>query len=1281
MPIVDVRNIPTVVEFAPENKVVEFTEEAVTAEVVVGPTVVEFSWGELIPEPGLSGGGVFEGRVYIRPDIPTLPTNSEPVDPNADYIMLYDASGDQHVKVLAALGGGGGGGVEFATVPEAEEAIIADKAIAPDVAGIVYDRLHHVGQHTAGKGTEAVALVPNTGVVTMDGALSNVFRLAMDRNVTFANPINPVHGQTVNIYIKQDVVGNRQITEFGSQWKFVNRITPVLSTAPNALDMLSCQWSETDNIMLCSFLPNYGSGYTPPPVEDASNLRFNNVGGGNEVVRDKDGLDVNFRTIVGEGDVVVTTVGDTIQVSYTAPSVVDFTNVPLLINGDAAEYPSLAAARGLLAGTGIEIDTSVAGQFTISSTLQPIPPGGTTTQVLSKLSETDYDVAWVDKGNGATGAFYTGENLGAGIGIYKETDSTTDPAIHKFKSLIAGDNILLTGGADEIVISTLGTVGEGATPPGFVAGQQIGTTGTSTTFTPSDFGGIAIGDLMFWVVSSNGINTNRHSHVPPAGWDVLWAAVEQNSVYAFTSYFYKRVDATDLMGATTHTVTRPAGTTVNLASAVYLYKNVHTVLPFAGAVASSYMGFGWGAHIPLSTTNAPCFFMHELPSATFTGTNRVGATVDYTTNLQPGSYSFNLNSWVGNNNEDENWIPGETMLSSGQDPSWTKVNVTVTRSGTYDGRMDPINGTARHYIEQSVSLVAGVEYMFAHCMKSQWQTGDQGQMTISYVDPAGNERLMHHQGTGWEYNSGACTRKDPLGDYGTTWTARNWTAREDGVPSTTGAIPTLVFTALTTGTYKLRIGISSTAEGEVCSTGATNRRFSGILFRRGWRPYRRVHTPNGAVYQGTGRSAAHSVSYLAGMSGASTASFYGLGFHPAWDNLPRARLHVGVGTPGDTDFALSDDGLTIYEYQPTSNDHPIVAMADRPIMPTVSGIPQKYYMEWTVLSGGTDLQMGMAYPFHQFSSNDERWNVTGYWWDQKNANSPYTRGFLTPFEYLQPDVGNGDFTTGDILGIAVDYSAKTVKFWKNNSLIKTLTMYDGTGQNDLNDIRSMMPLWAWGRTTYVGGTGDGGSLRANLSGPFTYPQPGHLAYDFVGSVAVTPISELVNVGTGYPIMAGTPSAPLIKSLADGEGIQIADNGTTLTLSVAKAEVPLVIPTTRVRGGGWSNHITINPAEAKPVAVLCPHDGIITSYTILGDAAGSAVVDVRKSTFDGLPAGSGARICGTDKPTLSAFNKAQNLSLGLWNVNVSAGEYLTFVLESCSGLSLLSVQLTIQEVIP
>lgn len=339
MPVVDVRNMPTVVEFAPDNKVVEFTETNVTAQVVVGPTVVEFSWGELIPEPGLSGGGVFEGRVYIRPDIPTLPTNSEPVDPNADYIMLYDASGDQHVKVLAALGGGGGGGVEFATVPEAEEAIIADKAIAPDVAGIVYDRLHHDGQHTAGKGTETVQLFPNgVDYIIVNGALSNVFEIDVDRDIYFDDPINPVNGQTINIWLKQNVAGGWGAT-FSPAWTFVNKIDPTLTPDPGAKDLLSCQWNETDQVMGCSFLPNYGAGYIPPPYIDDTDLTFVNMGGGEELVIGRTGLQVQFRTLTVSGDLTMSRVGDTVQIAYTMPTATVVSVLNDLTDVDAASPP------------------------------------------------------------------------------------------------------------------------------------------------------------------------------------------------------------------------------------------------------------------------------------------------------------------------------------------------------------------------------------------------------------------------------------------------------------------------------------------------------------------------------------------------------------------------------------------------------------------------------------------------------------------------------------------------------------------------------------------------------------------------------------------------------------------------------------------------------------------------------------------------------------------------------------------------------------------------------
>lgn len=320
MPVIDIRNVPTVVEFAPENKVVEFTEDSVTAEVVVGPTVVEFSWGELIPEPGLSGGGVFEGRVYIRPDIPTLPSNSEEVDPNADYIMLWDASSDTHVKVLAQLGAGGIAEIPWATRAETDAGILTDKALNPDVGRYAYDRFRHVGQHSAGKGTATVALAPTaTDYIVVNGALSNVFELLLDRNVYFDDPLNPVGGQTINIRLKQDETGGWGAT-FSPAWQFVNKIDPSLSPEPGARDMLSCQWNETEGLMQCSFLPNYGAGYVPPPYIDDTDLTFVNVGGGEELVVGREGLQVKFRTLVVSGDLQMSRVGETVQLSYSTPA-------------------------------------------------------------------------------------------------------------------------------------------------------------------------------------------------------------------------------------------------------------------------------------------------------------------------------------------------------------------------------------------------------------------------------------------------------------------------------------------------------------------------------------------------------------------------------------------------------------------------------------------------------------------------------------------------------------------------------------------------------------------------------------------------------------------------------------------------------------------------------------------------------------------------------------------------------------------------------------------------
>ncbi len=304
MPVVDVRNMPTVVEFAPDNKVVEFTETDVTAEVVVGPTVVEFSWGELVPEPGLSGGGVFEGRVYIRPDIPTLPTNSEPVDPAADYIMLWDASSDTHVKVLAALGGGGGTDIEFATREETDAGVITDKALNPDVGAYAYDRFRHPGQHAAGKGTEVFVVPLVSGAFTIDCLESNVFEIVMTQNASIPSPVNPIKGQTINVLIKQDAIGGR-VPTWGGAWTFFNGV-PTLSTEAYAADMLSCQWDDNALKWRCSFL----TGFTAGVVGSGTPYALANIGTGSQVYKqtvDELGTDVaQLRTLLGSDGITIT---------------------------------------------------------------------------------------------------------------------------------------------------------------------------------------------------------------------------------------------------------------------------------------------------------------------------------------------------------------------------------------------------------------------------------------------------------------------------------------------------------------------------------------------------------------------------------------------------------------------------------------------------------------------------------------------------------------------------------------------------------------------------------------------------------------------------------------------------------------------------------------------------------------------------------------------------------------------------------------------------------------
>lgn len=201
-----------------------------------------------------------------------------------------------------------------------------------------------------------------------------------------------------------------------------------------------------------------------------------------------------------------------------------------------------------------------------------------------------------------------------------------------------------------------------------------------------------------------------------------------------------------------------------------------------------------------------------------------------------------------------------------------------------------------------------------------------------------------------------------------------------------------------------------------------------------------------------------------------------------------------------------------------------------------------------------------------------------------------------------------------------------------NAYQSTLLQYDGTSS----------------RWRIIGGTGSGG--------------------------ATTTAS---NLGTGAGVFAAKVINDLqFKSLKAGANVSISQTGTEITINGAPQGG--IGGLEKTVGAGWTgNGGAIVLSETRPVTVYVNQPSTIIGWAIIGDAAGSAVVDVRKTTLAGLPAGPGDSIAASAKPTLSAARYATDTTLTGWTVQVNAGDVLTFQLESTSGLEQVTVYLQLQ----
>lgn len=109
--------------------------------------------------------------------------------------------------------------------------------------------------YTAAQGVAQVTLTDGPSIV-FNGGLSNSFTLTLGGNRTLANPINSVAGFTYIIRIVQDATGGRTLA-YGSNFKFPGGTVPTLSTAANAVDILTCYCAVTGGNLNCNLVKDF----------------------------------------------------------------------------------------------------------------------------------------------------------------------------------------------------------------------------------------------------------------------------------------------------------------------------------------------------------------------------------------------------------------------------------------------------------------------------------------------------------------------------------------------------------------------------------------------------------------------------------------------------------------------------------------------------------------------------------------------------------------------------------------------------------------------------------------------------------------------------------------------------------------------------------------------------------------------------------------------------------------------------------------------------------------
>lgn len=161
-------------------------------------------------------------------------------------------------------------------------------------------------------------------------------------------------------------------------------------------------------------------------------------------------------------------------------------------------------------------------------------------------------------------------------------------------------------------------------------------------------------------------------------------------------------------------------------------------------------------------------------------------------------------------------------------------------------------------------------------------------------------------------------------------------------------------------------------------------------------------------------------------------------------------------------------------------------------------------------------------------------------------------------------------------------------------------------------------------------------------------------------------------------------------MPDNDGLQITVNTQATTVTVADRSVLLSVPatpntitiadqpnaiTSKVFGTSIGNGIDeIPPSILRSITI--PFTGVITGWYATGDdPTGSIVIDVFRASFNVFnpPLTYGTSICGGgNKPNLTSQSKSSDTVLTGWNTTVNSGDIITFLVDSVTDHTAVSL---------